>query len=424
MSQFPFPVPVRALPRMAPVRVTFPRPLIADVPAAVRGALEELAVGDLRGRRIAVTAGSRGIRDIVPVLATVTAWIVERGGTPVIVAAMGSHGGGTEDGQRRLLAHLGITPESAGAPILTSMETVELGRTPHGLAAYCDRNAAACDGIIVVNRVKPHTAFAQPFGSGLLKMIAVGLGKVPAAAQIHRQGPAEMGAAITALAAVAIGTGKILGGLAIIENAYDETARIAAVRPAAMPAAEATLFGEARALMPALPVHALDVLIVDEIGKNYSGTGMDVNVIGRWRLPGLSEPDRPSIQRIVALALSAESEGNAQGVGLADVVTRRLVDAIDPVATYVNTLVSTYVQRAFVPVTMPTDRDAIEAALASLNLSDPGAARIMHIPNTLHLEACEASESLIPELRSHPDVRVGVPAPMQFTADGILVGPR
>ncbi|HEV8352848.1 MAG TPA: lactate racemase domain-containing protein [bacterium] len=405
---------------MARASVTFPRPRIADVAGEVRRRLEELSPPRLAGRRIAVTAGSRGIRDIVPVLAAAVAWIREQGGDPVIVGAMGSHGGGTEEGQRRLLAHLGITPERVGAPVLTSMETVELGTTPRGLIAYCDRNAVACDGILVVNRIKPHTAFAEPFGSGLLKMIAVGLGKAPAAAQIHRQGPAEMGAAIESIAAVALTTRRILGGLAIIENAFDETARIAGVPPDAMPREERALFAEARALMPSLPVDALDVLIVDEVGKNYSGTGMDVNVVGRWRLPGMAEPAAPAIQRIVALRLSPESEGNAQGIGLADVVTRALVDAIDPVATYVNTLVSTYVQRAFVPVTMPTDRDAVEAALASLNLPDPAAARVVRIPNTLHLEECEVSESLIPELQTHPRVTVGSAEPMSFSDDGGL----
>jgi hypothetical protein len=405
---------------MARARVTFPRPRVADVRSDVRRRLQELSLPHLAGRRVAVTAGSRGIRDIVPVLATTVAWIREQGGDPVVVGAMGSHGGGTEEGQRRLLAHLGITPESVGAPVLTSMETVELGTTPRGLIAYCDRNAAACDGILVLNRVKPHTAFAEPFGSGLLKMIAVGLGKAPAAAQIHRQGPAEMGTAIESIAEVIVGTRKILGGLAIIENAYDETARIAAVPTTAMADQERVLFREARALMPALPVDALDVLIVDEVGKNYSGTGMDVNVIGRWRLPGMAEPAAPVIQRIVALRLSAESEGNAQGIGLADVITRALADAVDPVATYVNTLVSTYLQRAFVPVTMPTDRDAVEAALASLNLPEPAAARIVRIPNTLHLDECEVSESLIPELHARDGVTVGSPEPMGFSEDGTL----
>lgn len=420
MVRFPFPVPVKALPRLARARVTFPRPRITDVPAAVRRELDTLALPPLDGRRVAVTAGSRGIRDIVAILHTVTAWIRSRGGDPVLVAAMGSHGGGTEEGQRRLLAHLGITPESAGAPVLTSMETVELGRTAGGLVAYCDRNAADCDAILIVNRVKPHTAFAEPFGSGLLKMTAVGLGKAPGAAQIHRQGPAEMGGAIEAIAGVAIGTGKIAGGLAVIENAYDETAAVAAVPAGQIPSRERALFAEARRLMPALPVERLDVLIVDEIGKNFSGTGMDVNVIGRWRLPGMAEPASPRIDRIVALKLSAESEGNAQGVGLADVVTRGLADAIDPVATYVNTLVSTYVQRAFVPVTMPTDRDAVEAALASLDLPDPASARVMRIPSTLHLEDCWVSESLIPELRNRSDVAVGAPEPMAFAEDGSL----
>jgi hypothetical protein len=300
------------------------------------------------------------------------------------------------------------------------MEVVELGRTASGLVAYCDRHAAAADGILVVNRIKPHTGFAEPFGSGLLKMLAVGLGKVPGAAQIHRQGPARMAEAIVDIARVFIDTGKVVGGLAILENAYDETAEIVPVRPEEMIEREPELFRRAKAMMPRLPVEDIDVLIVDQIGKNFSGSGMDVNVIGRWRLPGMPEPTSPRIQRIVALRLSPESEGNAQGVGLADFVTRRLVDAIDPVATYTNTITSTFLQRGFIPITMPTDRDAIAAALSSLGLSDPAAARIVRIPNTLHLDRLQVSEALLSELASRPDITIGRPEPLRFTPDGML----
>jgi len=297
------------------------------------------------------------------------------------------------------------------------MEVVELARTTDGLTVYCDRVAAACDAVLVVNRVKPHTGFAEPFGSGLMKMLAVGLGKAPGAAQIHRQGPAQMAAAIEAVASAVIATGKVLGGLAIVENAYDETATIATVPSGDIARRERELFAEAKRLMPRLPVDNLDLLIVDEIGKNISGSGMDVNVIGRWRLPSMPEPLSPRITRIVALRLSSESEGNAQGVGLSDVVTRRLVDEIDPVATYVNSIVSTFVERAFIPLTMPSDRDAILAALASLSLAEPAAARVARIRNTRDLEELWLSESLLKDIAG---LTIEPAADLSFTAQGDL----
>jgi hypothetical protein len=409
---------VGAFPKMAPVRITFPRPRVADTRAAVRDALEVLQLGDLRGRRIAVTAGSRGIREIVAVLSTVVSWLAQRGAVPSVVAAMGSHGGATADGQRALLTQLGITPESVGAPVLTDMDTVELGRTSRGLVAHCDRNAALADGILVINRIKPHTAFAEPFGSGLLKMLAVGLGKVPGAAQIHRQGPTHMAEAIDEIAMVVMARGKVLGGVALIENAYEETAVVEGIPPARISPRERELFSDARRLMPHLPVDELDILVVDEMGKEYSGTGMDVNVIGRWRLPGMAEPRRPRVHRIVTLRLSAASEGNAQGVGLADVVTTRLVNAIDPVTTYVNNITSTFLERAFIPITMPTDRDALAAALASLGLPDPARARAGRVRNTLQLETMWLSESVLPEVIGRPGITAGDLAELEFTSDG------
>jgi len=308
-----------------------------------------------------------------------------------------------------------------GVPVLTDMDVVELGRTPSGLTAYCDRNAAESDGILVVNRIKPHTGFAEPFGSGLLKMLAVGLGKVPGASQIHRQGPSQMAEAIEAIARIFLESGKVIGGIAIIEDAHDEIVKIVAVRPDEMIAKERELFREAKALMPRLPVEELDVLIVDEIGKNYSGSGMDVNVIGRWRLPGMPEPETPRVKRIVALRLSPESEGNAQGVGLADFVTRRLVDAIDPAATYMNAITSTFVERAFIPITLPSDREAIETALASLPISDPSQARIARIRNTLHLDEVWVSPPLLSEVAGRPGMAIGPALPLRFADDGTLL---
>lgn len=411
------------LPRMVRVRQRFPRPQVADVAAAVRTALDGVGLArQLRpGARVAITAGSRGIRDIVPVLRAIVEEVRSAGGDPLLVGAMGSHGGGTDEGQRRLLAHLGITPESVGAPLVTSMDAVELARTESGLVAYCDRVAASCDGILVVNRIKPHTGFSRPFGSGLLKMLAVGLGKAPGAAQIHRQGPGEpMARAIREIAARILATGRVLGGVAIIENAYDETARIVGVPAARMLEEEPELFREARSLMPRLPVDAMDLLIVEEMGKNYSGTGMDVNVIGRWRIAGVPEPETPRAERIVVLRLSEASEGNAQGIGLADFTTRALVERIDFDATYLNCLVSTYVQRAMLPLVLPTERDAVLAALGSLGLSDPHRARIVRIANTLHLEDVWVSEPLLPSLHPGEAFPVGGPEPLGFDSSGRL----
>ena len=413
-----------ALPRMVRVHQQFPRPRVDDVAGAVRTALRRLDLASRvrPGARVAITAGSRGIRDLAAILRGIVDDVRRLGGEPVLVAAMGSHGGGTEDGQRRLLAHLGITPEAMGAPVSSSMEAVEVGRTPGGHVTYCDRVAASCDGILVVNRIKPHTGFSSPFGSGLMKMLGVGLGKAAGASQIHREGPGEpMARAIREIAEVVISTRRVWGGLAIVENAYDETARVVGVPASRIPEEEITLFREARALMPHLPVEAMDLLIVEEIGKNYSGTGMDVNVIGRWRIAGVPEPDSPHAERIVALRLSDASEGNAQGIGLADFTTRALIDRIDFTATYLNCIVSTYVQRAMLPIVMPTERDAVLAALGSLGLGDPLRTRIVRVPNTLHLEDVWVSESLMGLLHGRPSVAPeGSPEPLQFDASGRL----
>jgi hypothetical protein len=410
-----------AFPSMRLLTQRFPRPRVDDPGRAAGDALAGLGLGPrVRGRRIAVTAGSRGIRDIVPVLRAVVTHLRALGAEPVVVAAMGSHGGGTAEGQGRVLAHLGLIPQAVGAPVSTAMETEIVGHTPDGLAAYCDRVAAACDGILVVNRIKAHTAFDEPFGSGLLKMLGVGLGKLEGATQIHRQGPTGLARAIQAIAQVHVDRGAVVAGLALVENGYDETAIVEAVPPDRLVERELALFGEAQAMAPRLPVDELDVLVVDEIGKIYAGTGMDTNVIGRRRIPGLPEPAAPRIARVVALRLSPHSDGNAQGIGLADVTTQRLVDAIDRRATYTNTITTTFLQRAFIPVTLDSDREAIAVALETQGGSDPATARLLRIPNTLHLDRLLASDAVVDALRGRADVDIGRAAPWAFTRDGSL----
>lgn len=404
---------------MVAVRQRFPRPRLEDPRAAAREGLARL-LPPLRGRRVGVTAGSRGIRDIVPVLQGVLEALRAAGAEPVVVAAMGSHGGGTAEGKRRVLAHLGITEATMGAPVLSGAEVVEIGRTPSGYTVSLDAHAAACDGLVAVNRVKPHTAFRDPIGSGLLKMLAVGLGNAPGAAQLHRLGAGEMPRAIAEVATALVATGRVLAGVAILENAYDETARVEVLPPGAIAAREPELFAQARAWMPRLPVDAIDVLVVDEMGKTFSGTGMDVNVIGRWRHPEVPDPPAPRVRRIVALRLADASEGNAQGVGLADVVTRRLAEAIDFGATYLNAIVSTYLERVFLPLVAPSDRAAIAVAVRTLGLGDPAAARIVRIPNTLHLERLWVSPAVAAEVQGVEGVTLGRTVPWRFTPAGDL----
>ncbi len=412
---------VSGFPPMHLIERRMPRPRVEDPERATDAALAGLNLAArVSGKRIAVTAGSRGIRDIVPILRAAIAHLRRCGAEPIVVAAMGSHGGGTADGQRRVLKHLGITEAAVGASISTAMETVTLGRTPQGLTAYCDRVAASCDGILVVNRIKPHTAFGEPFGSGLMKMLGVGLGKVEGAGQIHLQGPTEMPAAIRAIAQVYLDRDMVVGAVAIVENAYDETAIIEALPPQAIIDRELPLFAQAQAFLPRLPVDELDVLVIDEISKTYSGTGMDTNVIGRWRIAGLPEPAAPRIARIVVLRLAAASEGNAQGIGLADLTTQRLVDAIDRKTTNLNIITSTYLQRGFVPITLPSDREAIEVAFETLGITDRASARVMRIPNTLHLERVRASGAVAEALRGQEGVTVGPADGWTFLPDGHL----
>jgi hypothetical protein len=406
---------------MRHVRLLLPRPRVEDPERAAYDALSGLDLsGRVQGRRIAITAGSRGIAGIAGILRGAVSCLRRLGAEPVVVAAMGSHGGGTEDGQRRILAHLGITEEAVGAPISTSMETAVIGRAPGGLEVHCDAVAAGCDGILVVNRIKQHTAFAEPFGSGLMKMLAVGLGKVEGASQIHRQGAVHLPDAIRAAAQVYLNRGMVVAALGIVENAYDETAAVEAILPQDMMARELALYAHSCSLLPRLPVDELDVLVVDEVGKVYAGTGMDPRVIGRRRIQGLPEPSSPSVGRVVALRLSPLSEGNAQGIGLADLTTRRLVEAIDRDATYLNTITSTFLQRGFIPVTLASDCEAIATALDTLGVGDPAVARIIRISNTLHLERLRASPAVVAEIGERPDVEVGPEAPWEFLPDGHL----
>lgn len=407
-------------PSMALVRQHFERPQVADIEQTVRAELTRaLSDQSLTGKRIAVAAGSRGIRDIGRIVRSVVGDLRARGACPFIVPAMGSHGGATAPGQIGVLESLGVTGTYCGAEIVSSMEVVTIGTTAGGVAVYMDRNAHAADGVVLVNRIKTHTDFKGDIESGLMKMAAIGLGKQAQALVLHRHGVRGIRDLMKEVAHHVLGSGKILCGVAILENAYDETARIAAVRAHDIPAREPELLIESKRMMPALPVEQIDLLVIDELGKNYSGTGIDTNIIGRMRIPGEPEPDSPRVQYIFVRDLSEATQGNATGIGLADVTTRRCFEKINFDYTNQNIATSTFIARGMIPLVLDNDRTALREALRACWGVEPEQARIVHIPNTLEVEHVRVSEPLLDEVRrkAHREV-IGPCEPIAFDADG------
>lgn len=373
------------------------------------------------GMRVAITAGSRGIHQIALLLKVAVGYLKELGAQPVVVAAMGSHGGGTAEGQLEVLRSLGITPESLGAPVVGGVDVIELGHTAGGLPVYFDAFASTCDGILVINRVKAHTSFHGPLESGLVKMMVVGLGKPKGAAQFHSLGPHHLSDALAEMGQVILDRAPIIGGVAILENGREETADLVPVRPDELISREKELLLRAKALLPRLPVKQLDLLVVDEMGKNFAGTGMDTNIIGRVGIQGVPDGD-PAIGRIAVLDLSEGSHGNANGMGLADFITVRFRAKIDFRATYLNTLTATFVQRARMPIALESDRAVLEAALRTLGSPSPDRVRMMRIQNTLMLEQIWVSPAVLAEITSLPQIEVtGPPTPLAFDPEGNLL---
>lgn len=371
-------------PPLIEVTQHFPDHSLADVAAAVAGELARLSHLVRAGQRIAVTAGSRGIDRIPQIIRSVVRWLDQCGAHPFIVPAMGSHGGATADGQVAVLAGLGISEHSVGAPIRAGMEVVPIGSVA-GMPVCIDRHADEADGIVVVNRIKPHTSFHGDIESGLMKMMTIGLGKAAQAQRIHALGPHGLRDYIVPMAKCIIASGKVVAALAIVENACDRVMQVRAMAPHEIEAGEKELLRMAKASMPRLPVADIDLLVVEEIGKNISGTGMDTNIIGRLRILGETEPETPRIRRIVVLDLTPESHGNALGIGLADFATRALFAKIDFAATYANVLTTTFIERGKIPLLAADERQAVEWALQSCGIADAAAARIVRIKNTLSL---------------------------------------
>lgn len=410
-------LPRAPLPPMARVRQVLPRASITDVEGEVRRALEEAGLREVirPGLRVALTAGSRGIAEIARVLRTVVQAVREAGGEPFIVPAMGSHGGATPEGQLEVLAGYGITEATVGATIRATMDTVVLGQLPNGASVHLDRNAAEADATIVINRVKAHTAFRGEVESGLCKMIAIGLGKQRGAESIHAHGLAQ---SIKPAAELALQRSNIVLGLALVENAAHQLYQLRAVRPAQFVQTDHELLQLSNRLLPRVPFDELDVLVVRELGKNISGSGMDPNVIGMWRRTG-EPPTAPCYKRVVVLDVTAESDGNALGVGLADFTTQRLVQKMDRRKSYMNALTAGALVAVRLPLVLDNDREAMEVALKSSGAN--GAPRMVCIRNTLALEELLVSEALLPEVAASETLEVlEEPRLLPFDADGNL----
>jgi len=415
------------LPKWLPVRQALDATDIGDVRSAIAEQFRRRDVGDriLPGWRVAITAGSRGIDRIDEVVLAVVDEVRQRGAEPFVVPAMGSHGGATAEGQLDVVAHYGITEETMGCPILSSMDTVHLGEVENDVPVWLDRNAFEADAVIPVGRVKPHTDFRGPVESGLMKMIAIGLGKQKGAEFFHSQGMNEFHHLIPAVAKFTLSRVNIPFGVAVIENGYGKLAQAEAVPAARMWEREQELLRVARERMGRLPGERIDVLIVDRIGKDISGDGADPNVINRdvaGVLPPTEEPVTPRIQRVIVRDLTEDTEGNATGIGMADIALRRAVEKMDPISTYMNMITAKAPQGARIPLTVDTDRQAIFVALACCLKTQPETSRIARIQDTKHVETLWVSEPLLPEMLASGRVEViGESRPFAFDAAGMLI---
>ncbi|NOY30745.1 MAG: DUF2088 domain-containing protein [Planctomycetes bacterium] len=380
---------------------------LADIAGEVRRQLDALNLEVPQGP-VAITVGSRGISQIPLIIKTTGDWLRQQGANPFIVPSMGSHNGATAEGQQQMVESLGMGESEMGMPIRSSMQCVKLASVETG-DVWMDRHCYEAEGVLVVNRVKLHTCFSGPVQSGLTKMMVVGMGKIRSAQTFHSSPSAQMKSMLLEMGQVLLDSGKILAGLAILEDGFDETTELHGVRSSEILAREPELIQRHHKFFPRLPIEELNVLMVDSIGKTYSGTGMDTNVIGYRGIRGYEDLDRPNINIIAALSLVEASKGNAIGVGLADFITRRLRDAIDEEKTFLNVYTTGDMERAKIPATLADEETLFEKITARY-----GQERIMWIPNTLHLEHLYVSEDLGKEIEANPLCKVD-PKPVELT---------
>lgn len=409
------------IPQMVRIRQKFDAAKVEDYIGALRDQLKKPGAIDQvkKGQRIAVAVGSRGVAHIAEFTRETIDALKAVGAEPFIVPCMGSHGGATAQGQTEVLHHLGVTEEAMGAPILSSMEVVKIDEMANGLPVYVDKYAYEADAIVVINRVKPHTAFRGRIESGIMKMIAIGLGKQKGAEACHQLGFKYMAENVPAMATIMLNKLPILFGVALVENAYDETCRVEVLPASDIERREEELLLEAKSRLPKILFDQIDVLVIDYIGKNISGDGMDPNVTGRYPTPYAH--GGPDVSKMVVLDLTPETKGNANGVGTADFTTSRLTDKTDWPATYANGLTSTVCAPTKQATTLENDLYAIKAAVKTCNILDYTTCKLVRIRDTLHLGEIEISVNLLEEARRHPDIEVLTePYDLQFDDEGYL----
>ena len=411
------------LPRMVKVRQRFPVTALDDVAGAVRQEFARPEIGGTvrPGMRIAVAVGSRGLNQLPLLVRTTVDEIKARGAKPFIVPAMGSHGAATAEGQVTLLAELGVTADSAGCEIVSSMEVVKVGQLDSGLDVLMDRTAFEADGIVIINRIKPHTAFRGPCESGFVKMISIGLANQKGADACHAYGFGKLAEHIVDMARIKIAQTKLLFGVGTIENAYDNICQLVAVPARSILEIEPKLLLKAKQEMPRIMFDPIDVLVVDQIGKEISGEGMDPNITGRFATPFAD--GGISVNKLVIRDLTDKSHGNATGLGVADYITRRMFNKIDLESLYSNCLTNTITRPALIPPIMDSDWDALRAAVKTCNARDLSYIKMVRIKDTLHLEDILISEALLAEARANHHIEVcGELTDMRFDGAGNLLG--
>ena len=413
-------VSVDQYPAFAPIEVEHDHPEVENLPQATKETLEEnIDLDGLdHGAEIGITAGSRGVQDLPTILAAAVEFLDDRGFDPFVFPAMGSHGGASAEGQRELLESLGITPETMGCEIRSSMSVEPVGTSTDGRTVYVSTDALEADAVLLANRVKPHTDFNGEIESGLCKIAVVGLGKQRGAETMHKSAlDRSYEEAIVERADIIFENAPVIGGVAMMENAHDRAAHVEAVPVNRIFDREPELQERAKEFLPMLPVDDLDVLVIDEIGKDISGTGMDTNVIGRFQMFGEDEPDKPSYSRIYVRSITEASHGNGVGMGLADMVRQDAVEGADLTDMYVNSLTGGEPTRTDIPLIAPSDELALQLLVASTGVRDPSDLRVARIENTMEVDRALVSEPVATELRDAPSVSVGELRTLEFEGE-------
>lgn len=392
--------------KLTKIRNNFKKNSLTDVKGELLLELKKLEGNIKPDSNIAIAVGSRGIDNIQLIVKEVIGFVKDLRANPFIIPAMGSHGGAIADGQEEILASYGITESELGVPVRSSMDVVEIPCPGYQDLAYMDKFAFESDGVIMINRIKPHTDYHAEYESGLVKMMVIGIGKEMGASAIHRHGVYGLSELLKIAAKQIIDTGKIIGGVGLVENAYDKTMLVKVLKGAEILKKEPSLLEMSKENMPTFPLNEFDVLIIDQMGKNISGVCIDTNIIGRMMIRDQQEPDSPNIKSIIVLDLTDESHGNALGVGLADIITRRLFEKIDLEVTYKNVYTASFLARAKIPIIAENDDEALKFGLRGSGFIEPGKEKIIRIKDTLHLDELYVSDAVLEEVRDKPGIEI------------------